>query len=351
MAGANQFGQRFCVTTFGESHGTALGAVVDGCPAGLHFDFDLLNGEMERRRPGGQSKSHDQIVSSRQEKDEVEVLSGVYEGKTLGTPIAMMVRNMDARSKDYSEIRAKSRHGHADDVWKSKFINVDHRGGGRSSGRETISRVMAGAVAQMFVRSLYPACEVFGFACQIGNIALSAEDYSFIQAGTFLPDDFIARFPSSRHPEVRQLLMDAKMEGKSYGGQAEVWVRNAPKNLGQPVFHKFKSDLAQAYMSIGATVGIEIGAGFESTHAEGSHFHAQDGSPVRYGGIRGGITTGELIISRIAFKPTSTVLDEAKKGRHDPCIVPRAIPVLEAMTWLLLAEHILWSRSDRLEFS
>jgi chorismate synthase len=348
MSGANQFGERFCITTFGESHGVALGVIVDGCPAGLHFDFDLLNRELKRRRPGGQSKSHDQIVSNRQEKDEVEVLSGVYDGKTLGTPIAMMVRNMDARSQDYDDIKDQARLGHADGVWKSKFINVDHRGGGRSSGRETISRVMAGAVAQMFVQTMYPACQVLGFACQIGNIELSSEDYSFIQAGSFVPDDFIARFPSSRHPEVRQLLMDAKLEGKSYGGLAEVWVRNPPKNLGQPVFHKFKSDLAQAYMSVGATTGFEIGAGFESTRTEGSHFHGPETSRVKYGGINGGITTGELVISRVAFKPTSTVLDEAKKGRHDPCIVPRAIPVLEAMTWLLLADHILWSRSDRL---
>lgn len=348
MAGANQFGERFCITTFGESHGTALGVVIDGCPAGVHFDYDLLNREMERRRPGGQSKSHDQIVSARQEKDEVEVLSGIFDGKTLGTPIAMIVRNSDARSGDYNEIKAKPRAGHADDVWRSKFISVDHRGGGRSSGRETSSRVMAGAVAQMFVQQLYPACQVFGFASQIGNIELSAEDYGFIQSGAFVPDDFIARFPSSRHPEVRQLLVDAKTEGKSYGGQAEVWVRNVPKNLGQPVFHKFKSDMAKAYLSLGATVGIEIGAGFESTYAEGSVFHAPESSTLKYGGIRGGITTGELIVSRVAFKPTSTVLDAAKKGRHDPCIVPRAIPVLEAMTWLLLADHILWSRSDRL---
>jgi chorismate synthase len=348
MSGANQFGERFCITTFGESHGAALGVVIDGCPAGIHFDFDLLKHEMERRRPGGQSKSHDQIVSARQEKDEPEILSGVFDGKTLGTPIAIIVRNVDARSGDYNEIKASPRPGHADDVWRSKFISVDHRGGGRSSGRETLARVLAGTVAQMFVHQVYPACQVFGFANQIGNIALSAEDYSFIQSGAFVPDDFIARFPSSRHPEVRQLLMDAKTEGKSYGGQAEVWVRNAPKNLGQPVFRKFKSDLAQAYLSLGASVGNEIGAGFEATHSEGSIFHAVDSSPIKYGGIRGGITTGELIVSRIAFKPTSTVLDAAKKGRHDPCIVPRAVPVLEAMTWLLLADHILWARTDRL---
>ncbi len=345
---ANSLGQRWTVTTFGESHGVALGAIIDGCPAGVSFDYQLLQRELDRRKPGGNNKSSEGVVSARQESDKVEVLSGVYNGRTLGTPIAMIVKNHDQRSNDYNNIQNKSRVGHADDLWKSKYSHVDHRGGGRSSGRETVSRVMAGAVAQMFVRELYPACEVLGFSCQIGGIELSIEDYKNIESGVFIPDDFSARFPSANNQQVRDLLSNAKVEGHSYGGLAEIWVKNIPKNLGQPVFHKFKSDLAMSYMSVGATTGIEIGLGFQSIQAEGSHFHSPNSSAAKYGGIRGGITTGELVISRVAFKPTSTVLDEAKKGRHDPCIVTRAIPVLEAMTWNLIAEHILWSRQDSL---
>jgi chorismate synthase len=259
----------------------------------------------------------------------------------------MMVRSTDQKSEDYESIRAKPRPGHADDVWKNKYLHVDHRGGGRSSGRETLGRVLGGAIAKMFVTQTAPLCEVIGFSYQIGSLKLTEEDYSFINTGIYVPDDFSARFPSVRHDEVRALLVEARTQGESYGGIAEVWVKNPPPNLGQPVFAKFKASLAQAMLSVGATVGIEFGDGFSAAGAEGTAFHKEASSPAQYGGIRGGITTGELISFKVAFKPTSSVLDVAKQGRHDSCIVIRAIPVLEAMTWLCLADHMLWARQDR----
>jgi chorismate synthase len=343
MSGANAFGKHFVFTTFGESHGVALGAVIDGMPAGIAWDEALLARELERRRPGTSA-----VVSARAEADAPEVLSGVYEGKTLGTPIAVIVRNKDARSQDYKEIARSPRAGHADDAWRAKFGHSDPRGGGRSSGRETLARAIAGAAAQMYLRSAAPGLRAFGFARAIGPLAL--DDAELAGAGAenaARADEFLARFPSpSRQAAVETLLLDAKAEGKSYGGIAEIWIDGAPAGLGQPVFRKLKSDLAAAFLSVGATASVEIGDGFEAVKAEGSEFHRRAGS-ARYGGIRGGISTGERIVARVGFKPTSTVLDAAKKGRHDPCIVPRAIPVLEAMAWAVLADHVLWARLDR----
>lgn len=338
---ANSFGQFFRITSFGESHGVGLGVVVEGCPAGLDFDESLLRRELERRRPGKK-----QTESARAEGDVVEVLSGVYQNKTLGTPIAMIVRNVDTRSGDYKEIAAGAhRPGHADDMWKLKFAHVDPRGGGRSSGRETVARVMGGAVAQMLVRRLVPECRIVAFASQIGPFALNKADREDLSVEKI--EAAPARFPSTtQSKEVEALLLDAKVNGRSYGGVAEIHIVQAPVGLGQPVFHKIKADLAAAMMSVGATAGIDFGAGFEAVTAEGSHFHRQGEVP--YGGVRGGLTTGDAIALRVAFKPTSSVLDVAKKGRHDPCIVPRAIPVLESMAWLVLADHLLWSRIDKL---
>lgn len=339
---ASQFGSRFVITTFGESHGTALGVVIDGCPAGVDFDEALLRRELERRRPGGHGSG--QIVSGRQEGDQPEVLSGVFEGKTLGTPIAIIVRNQDARSQDYSQIKNSPRAGHADDMWKQKFGHSDHRGGGRSSGRETVSRVMAGAVAQMMLKHVAAPMKVIGYASQVGPLALTTDERKL--APTKDIDSFQARFPSSRDQDVAALLKKAQEEGESHGGVAEILVQNPPSYLGQPVFHKLKSDLAQAFLSVGATNGFELGLGFDSSDVKGTEFHA--GSGDFYGGIRGGISTGEDILLRVSFKPTSSILDVAKKGRHDPCIVTRAIPVLESMAWLVLADHYLWSKTDRI---
>ncbi|KYG66294.1 chorismate synthase [Bdellovibrio bacteriovorus] len=338
---ANQFGSRFVITSFGESHGAALGVVVDGCPAGVNFDQALLTTQMERRRPGQHGSG--QIVSGRNEGDQVEVLSGVFEGKTLGTPIAMIVRNQDARSGDYSQIKNSARTGHADDVWKNKFGHSDHRGGGRSSGRETVSRVMAGSVAQMYMQHASPKTRVIGYAAQIGPLTLS--DAEKAQVAKTNIDACQARFPAKNQNEVSELLKKAQENGESYGGIAEILIENPPAHLGQPVFHKLKSDLAMAFLSVGAANGFELGAGFEATETPGTAFHTPESQV--YGGIRGGVSTGENILLRVSFKPTSSILDVAKKGRHDPCIVTRAIPVLEAMTWLVLADHLLWSKTDK----
>lgn len=337
---ANQFGSRFCVTTFGESHGSALGAVLDGCPAGITFDENLLRNEMARRRPGQSN-----LVTARNEEDSVEILSGVFEGKTLGTPIAMIVRNHDTRSEDYREIAASPRNGHADDTWSAKFGHRDHRGGGRSSGRETVSRVMAGAVARMFLQAAHGTVHVRGWTDQVGDLSLPSQEKEKIWNANV--DSFAARFPStSQSDRAKTMIENAKSGGNSLGGVAEIAVRGVPAGWGQPVFHKLKADLASAYMGVGATTAVEIGAGVASAHTSGQEFHAQADSAV-YGGIRGGLSTGDEIRVRVHFKPTSSIMDVAKKGRHDPFIVTRAVPVLEAMTWLVLADHALWSRQDR----
>lgn len=344
MSQPSSFGSHFSFTSFGESHGPALGVVIQGMPSRVLFRKDLLSVHLARRRPGANA-----LVSSRQESDEAEVLSGIYEGKTLGTPIAVIVRNMDARSEDYSAL--EPRQGHADDVWLQKFTISDPRGGGRSSGRETLARVVAGSFAQMLSQSLYPGLSVVGFAKSISGYELQSGDLVTLEQelSVGFVDKFAARFPSKiQAPLVEKLLLTAKEEGKSYGGVVEIWVDGVPAGLGQPVFHKLKADLASAMMSVGATIGVEFGEGFQASKAEGSEFHSRPDHE-QYGGIRGGISTGERISLRVAFKPTASVLDVAKKGRHDPCIVPRAIPVLEAMCWAVIADHLLWARTDRIQ--
>lgn len=349
--GANTFGHHLQITSFGESHGIGLGAVIDGCPSGVEFDSQLLSKELARRRPGTKNQQGTIIVSDRAEDDQPEVLSGVYSNITLGTPIAIIVKNKDARSKDYDEVAQQPRPGHADDTWKLKFGHTDHRGGGRSSGRETLARVMGGAVAQMILKKLYPELKIFGFTTQIGPIQLTSEEISATE-NQFNHSSEIDRFASrcplaEKNQAIENLLIKAKSEGKSYGGEATILIKHPPSGLGQPVFHKLKADLASAFMGVGATAGVELGVGRESISAEGTEFHRRS-QQSHYGGIRGGISTGETILFRAFFKPTASVLDVAKKGRHDPCIVPRAIPVLEAMAWLVLADHVLWQRSDRL---
>ena len=321
MSLANQFGQRFTVTSFGESHGLAYGVVIDGMPAGVHYQESILVDFLNRRKPGQAD-----YTTARQENDEPEILSGIYQGKTLGTPIAVVVRNKNQRSEDYDQIQNDPRIGHADDTWKNKFGHSDIRGGGRSSGRETLCRVIAGAFAKMLVNQKKSDVNVAAFSKKIAHFELTA---------------------SGLTAEVKQFLVQAKDQGESYGGVVECVIQSPMAGLGQPVFHKFKSDLAAAMMSIGATVGFEFGSGFEATNQKGTEFHSKMDSGV-YGGIRGGITTGENILFRVAFKPTSSIKDVAKKGRHDPCIVPRAVPVVEAMAWLVLADHMLWAATDKI---
>lgn len=317
---ANIFGERFKVISFGESHGPAYGVVIDGMPAGVEYNKNLLLKNLAQRKPG------QAYTSSRSEADQPEILSGVFENKTLGTPIAITVKNQDQKSEDYDKIKDQPRIGHADDTWKNKFSHSDHRGGGRSSGRETLNRVLAGSFAEMLLNQTSPKTKVSAYVKQIGPHHLAE--------ATELPQ------------EIKSFLEQAKAEGESYGGVVECRIENAPVNLGQPVFHKFKSDLARAMMSIGATTGFEFGQGFLNVSMKGTAFH-QSMSSENYSGIRGGITTGENIIFRIAFKPTSSIKDIAKLGRHDPCIVPRAVPVVAAMAWLVLADHYLWSKTDR----
>lgn len=319
---ANSFGERFRIISFGESHGIALGVVIDGCPAGVKFDQVLLQTNLDRRRPG-QSAS----VSGRQESDQVEILSGVFENKTLGTPIAMIVRNNDAKSSDYDQIKMQARAGHADDQWKNKFGHSDHRGGGRSSGRETVSRVMAGSVAQMMNSQILPQIKVEAFCSEVGSLRFSSlVDYQ------------------NRKSEIDSYLFKLKEAGDSVGGSISLQINDVPQGLGQPVFHKFKSDMAAALLSIGATYSVDLGEASASADQTGQSFHQ---NTENYGGVRGGITTGEKIQMSVRFKPTSSILDVAKKGRHDPCIVIRAIPVVEAMAHLVIADHLLWMRTDR----
>lgn len=337
---ANLFGERFRLLSFGESHGPALGAVIDGCPAGVEFDEPLLRAELARRRPG-----QSDLTTSRREADEPEVLSGIFEGRTLGTPIAVVVRNTDARSGDYRNLAPRA--GHADDVWKAKFGHSDPRGGGRSSGRETLTRVIGGAFARMTARALCPSLKIAAFTAQVGGLELTAEDRSAAGAmDSSKIDSFAARFPSARAAEAEAAILAAREKGDSLGGVAEILIAGAPAGLGQPVFHKLKADLASAFMSVGATSAVEIGEGVGASGAVGTAFHADAKGEV-YGGIRGGISTGETIRARVHFKPTSSILDVAKKGRHDPFIVTRAVPVLEAMAWLAMIDHVLWSKTDR----
>ncbi len=337
---ANSFGTIFKITTFGESHGKALGAVIEGCPAGVNFNLELLKANLNRRKPGQSS-----VTTARAEADEPIVLSGIFENKTLGTPICVMVENNDQQSEDYKEIKNHARIGHADDTWSEKYGHVDHRGGGRSSGRETVTRVLAGSVAQMLVEQLHSKLQVKGFSAEIGPYKLSPAELSTIWKQNI--DTYPTRFPSVQNNEIVTVLEQAKRDGESFGGVVELRIKNAPMGLGQPVFNKLKSDLAKAMMSVGATTAIELGHGFSSSEISGTEFHKEKDSSY-YGGIRGGISTGEEIIFRVGFKPTSSIKDVAKKGRHDPCIVPRAVPVIEAMAWLVLADHLLWSRLDRI---
>ncbi len=348
---ANSFGNRFQMLSFGESHGPALGAVIEGMPAGVAFDESLLTNNLARRKPG---QKH---TTERLEQDQAEVLSGIFENKSIGTPICVIVRNQDARSKDYEAIKNNPRPGHADDIWQSKFGHRDHRGGGRSSGRETLTRVIAGSFAEMLLRSAGEDIKVLVYPEQIAHFQINKDEKQSLreyleaksqeQINAYI-DSFASRFPhQEKSKDLAKLLEQAKLEGKSYGGVMAIEILNTPKNLGQPVFHKLKAELGSALFSIGATIGLELGSGFSSSISEGSEFHDPNSQQGDYGGIRGGISTGERISLRLAMKPTATVLHVAKSGRHDPCILSRAVQVVQSMCYLVLADHYMWQRTDR----
>lgn len=321
----NSFGRNFRITTFGESHGAVVGVVIDGCPAGMTLAEEDIQPSLERRRPGTSP-----LTSSRQEKDLVGILSGIFEGKTTGAPIALIVRNETQQSKDYEEFREKFRPGHADFTWQEKFGIRDYRGGGRSSGRETIGRVAAGAVAQKY---------------------LSAR-------GITVVGRILAVHEKKTAPEIEQEILMAKEAGDSVGGLAEIVARGCPSGLGDPVFGKLDAQIAGAMMSLGAVKGVEIGDGFAVAGRFGSENNDQmtkDGFLSNHaGGILGGISTGQDIIVRIAVKPTPSIAKVQQTrdihgnvvpisvgGRHDPCIVPRIVPVAEAMLALVLIDCLL----------
>ncbi len=334
----NTFGSLFRVTTFGESHGPAMGAVIDGCPAGVPLTRALVQAALDRRRPGQSN-----VTTARNEADQVELLSGVYEDKTLGTPIAAIVRNQDQRSQDYEALKREDRPGHADRVWRERFQHRDPRGGGRTSGRETLCRVIGGAVADAVLLREAPALRVVAWVSQVGPFfaPLPADTLTRAQVDahvTRCPDPAIAAQMEAR-------ILEAKAAGDSLGGAITVRIDGAPVGLGEPVFGKMKSRLADAFAGVGAVTGVVWGpVDLEARLTlPGTQFHARraDGTPSDvYGGIQGGLSNGEPVLVRVLFKPPATLTDHAKAGRHDPCILPRAVPVIEAMTSMVLAD--LW---------
>ena len=327
----NTFGELFRLTTFGESHGPAMGAVIDGCPAGVPLAVEQLQAALDRRRPGQSA-----VTTSRKEADAVELLSGVYQGKTLGTPIAAMVRNTDARSADYANLA--DRPGHADRVWRERFHHLDPRGGGRTSGRETLCRVIGGAIAEAMLLRERPEIQTVAWVSQVGPLFAPAAASGLTRA---MVDAQPTRMADAAIAEQAQaLIVRAKETGDSYGGSIDVRVVGLPVGLGEPVFGKLKARLSDAYAGIGAVTGVVWGDP-AALARPGSQFHRSTAEV--YGGIQGGLSNGEPLALRIYFKPPATLGDTARSGRHDPCILPRAVPVIEAMTALVLADAWLLS--------
>lgn len=350
MAG-NSFGELFRVTTFGESHGPAIGGVVDGCPPGLALTEADIQHELDRRRPG-QSR----YTTQRREADAVEILSGVFEGETTGTPIGLLIRNTDQRSKDYSEIQDRFRPGHADYTYWMKYGRRDYRGGGRSSARETAVRVAAGAIARKF---LAERLGVTVRACleRMGDIVLERKDWDAVDGNAFFSPD------PERVPELEEAINRLRKEGDSIGAGLYVEALGLPAGLGEPVFDRLEADWAKALMGINAVKGVAVGDGFEVVSQRGSeHGDEMDGTGFlsnHAGGVLGGISTGQPLTARIAVKPTSSItqprrsrdthgneVEVATKGRHDPCVGIRAVPIAEAMTALTVMEHLLRDRAQ-----
>lgn len=361
----NSFGKLFSVTTWGESHGAGVGAVVDGCPPRLPLDASDLQAELDRRRPG-----QSDIVTPRKEEDRVEILSGLFEGRTTGTPISLLVRNADQRPGAYDEMREKFRPSHADYAYQAKYGIRDHRGGGRSSARETVGRVAAGAIAKKILtlggQARFGApVEIRAFLTQVHDIAVPADA---LVAFPTLADVEATAVRCPHRPTAEKMIERIKAvrsEGDSVGGVIECRVRGVPAGWGEPVFDRLEADFAKAMLSLPATKGFELGSGFAGTRLRGSEhndlFETRDGRvrtvTNRSGGVQGGISNGEEIVFRVGFKPTATILQSQKtvdlqgaatelmgRGRHDPCVVPRAVPIVEAMTALVLVDH--WLRQS-----
>jgi chorismate synthase len=356
----NIFGHRFRISTFGESHGKAIGVIVDGCPAGLEVDEGFIQAEMDRRKPG-QSK----ITTQRQEMDRVEILSGVFEGKTTGAPISIMILNQDQKSKDYSHISDKFRPSHADYTYSEKYDVRDYRGGGRSSARETAARVAAGAIAKLLLNSLH--IEVIAYVSQVGKISLQ-KGYNDLNLS--LNESNIIRCPDAEVAEkMIRYIDETRLKRDTVGGVVTCVIRGVPAGLGEPVFDKLHADLGKAMLSINAVKGFEYGSGFEGVQLYGSQHNdifEKSGDKVitktnHSGGIQGGISNGQDIYFRVAFKPVATIMQDQEsinekgekvtvsgKGRHDPCVVPRAVPIVEAMAALVIADFYLLNKTSKL---
>ncbi|GAB5551248.1 MAG: chorismate synthase [Saprospiraceae bacterium] len=356
MAG-NSFGKIFRITTFGESHGKGIGLIIDGCPAGIKIDEDFIQSELDRRKPG-QSK----IVTQRKESDTVQILSGVFEGYSTGTPIGMVIYNADARSKDYSHIMDKFRPSHADYTYHEKYGQRDYRGGGRSSARETASRVAAGAIAKLLLKS--KGIEVQAYVSQVGHLALGKP---YQELDLSLTEENIVRCPDPVLAEkMIDFIKEVRKDGDTIGGVVNAVITGCPVGIGEPAFEKLHAKLAQAMLSINACKGFEYGSGFEGVTMRGSDhndvFYKENDqikTKTNYsGGVQGGISNGMDIYFRTAFKPVATIVSEQEsvdtagasakvvgKGRHDPCVVPRAVPIVEAMAALVLVDQILEQRA------
>lgn len=355
----NSFGQLFRITTFGESHGGGVGVVIDGCPARIPLSEPDIQRELDRRRPGQSA-----VVSQRNEADRCEILSGVFQGQTLGTPIAILVRNEDARPEAYQEIATTFRPSHADFTYEAKYGIRNWQGGGRASARETIGRVAAGAVARQILAFLHPGLEFATYVTRVHDLAAE------VDAGRVTREEVeasLVRCPDEVATEKMIRAIDqARADGDSLGGIIECVIRGVPPGLGDPVFDKLEADLAKAMLSLPATKGFEVGSGFAASTMKGSEhndpFEIREGevrtTSNHSGGVQGGISNGENIIFRVAFKPTATIARPqrtvtatkeetslAARGRHDPCVLPRAVPMVEAMTALVLCDHSLRQRA------
>ncbi|KTD24512.1 chorismate synthase [Legionella maceachernii] len=347
----NTFGKLFTVTTFGESHGTALGCVVDGCPPGLVLSEKDIQPFLDKRKPG-QSK----YTTQRREEDQVEILSGVFEGLTTGTPIALLIKNSDQRSSDYDAIKTIFRPGHADFTYHHKYGYRDYRGGGRSSARETVARVAAGAIARLYLQRVL-GIDILGYLQQMGNLSLDFVDETEINNNPFFcPNQYQIQ-------DLAEYIDQLRRQGDSVGARVTVMARGVPIGLGDPVFDKLDATLAYALMSINAVKGVEIGAGFAAVTQLGSE-HRDEMTREGFlsnnaGGVLGGISTGQTIVASIALKPTSSIIKPGKsintqgeevtvvtKGRHDPCVGIRAVPIAEAMMALVLMDHYLRDKAQ-----
>lgn len=357
---ANTFGRIFSISTFGESHGKAIGVVIDGCPAGINLDLSFIQSELDRRRPG-QSK----IVTQRKEADQVDILSGIFEGKSTGTPIAMVIFNADARSDDYSHIADRFRPSHADYTYTAKYGIRDYKGGGRSSARETAARVAAGAIAKLVLRQ--KGIQVNAWVSQVGMVTL---DKSFPDLDLSLTESNPVRCPDPEVAEAMEaLIREVRKDGDTIGGVVSAVIQGCPVGLGSPVFDKLHADLAKAMLSINAAKGFEYGSGFAGVSMRGSEhndlFYNDQGVIKTHtnhsGGIQGGISNGMDIDFRVAFKPVATIVqvqesvnaagepvEVSGKGRHDPCVLPRAVPIVEAMAALVVVDHLLQQQTTHL---